>query len=182
MLDYILHRLRSQHKMLKQIHCRLNTWDYCALWPNSTKSSCAQIWLNLLMHDCQCDHIFFQEKVRTAFFIRGKIETCELFCVRCFHPSSNVCLCHQNYYPCSCHPAFAYYFRTCLLTMIGPSQGPRDKKKLIGQKNLFFHWSQNWRKKTHTPLSEKRDIKKNNHKARATSVSLKSWQALNTVQ
>jgi hypothetical protein len=37
-------------------------------------------------------------------------------------------------------------------------------------------------KKNTTPLSEKRGIKKNNHQARATSVSLKSRQALNTVQ
>jgi len=31
-----------------------------------------QIWLNLLMHDCHCVYIFFQEKVKTAFFIREK--------------------------------------------------------------------------------------------------------------
>jgi hypothetical protein len=29
-----------------------------------------QIWLNLLMHDCHCGYIFFQEKGRTAFFVR----------------------------------------------------------------------------------------------------------------
>jgi hypothetical protein len=66
--------------------------------------------------------------------------------------------------------------------MIDPSQGPRDMKKLIGQKKFVFSLITKLEKKTHTPLSEKRDIKKNNHKARATSVSLKSWEALNTVQ
>jgi hypothetical protein len=34
---------------------------------------------------------FSKEKVRTAFFIREKIETCRLFWVRCsIHPRTNV--------------------------------------------------------------------------------------------
>jgi hypothetical protein len=55
------HHVWSQHKMVKQIHCRLNIWDYCALWPNLTKSSHA--WLSLWLH-------FFSGNARTAFFIR----------------------------------------------------------------------------------------------------------------
>jgi hypothetical protein len=104
------------------------------------------------------------------------------FLCEVFHPSSNVCLYHQKYHPYSRHPAIAYCFRTCLLLWSALVKAQGIRRSWLGKKKLFFHWSQNWRKKTHTPLSEKRDIKKNNHQARATSVSLKSRQALSTVQ
>jgi hypothetical protein len=70
-----------------------------------------------------------------------------------------------------------------LLIALGPCQGQRDQKKLIGQKNFVFSLITKLEKKnTHTPFLKKEIAKRTTTKQGATSVTLKSRQALNTVQ
>jgi hypothetical protein len=70
--------------------------------------------------------------------------------------------------------------------MIGydrPLSRPKGSEEVDWANFFFFFIDHKIGEKKHThPLFEKRDIKKNNHQARATSVTLKSRQALNTVQ
>ncbi len=114
-----------------------------------------QIWLNLLMHDCHCGYIFLGKSQNCILHQRKNRDLWAFLC-EVFHPSSNVCLCHQNYHPCSCHPTFAYCFRTCLLLWLAPVKAQGIRRSWLGEESLFFHWSQNWRKQTHTPFWEKR--------------------------
>ncbi len=128
---------------------------------------------------------FFPEKARTAFFIREKNKDLQPFLWGfSIHLQMYVFVTKiiilvvviLGNLPLSNALEPAWYY-DC------PSQGQRDKKKLTGQKTNCFFIDHKIGEKGHTqPFLRKEISKRTTHQRRATSVSLKSRQALNTVQ